>query len=497
MAGFNPLHPTFAITGRVIVDLIHPSQTVDALRRSFVEPSAESRPTPLYWWSGGDLDRERLAWQLDQLAGKGIGGTIVGYSHLPDGGLDHGDPEPLSPDWWELMRWFVAASADRGMTVGAQDYGIIGGILLKAADRTRGFTAGSLENSFEIVSGPAAIRRDVDGGTSHRAVERGGSRVLDAARVESGQVTWTLPEGEWILSTVSLATGKIGLFETDFDPMHPDSGAAVIDLFYERFAEELGEGFGTTFTTFFQDELDLGLMMPMWNSLVSEALAARGFDPDAAQHLLWHGDSDEVMTLRAAYRDIVVDLLESNYFRPIFEWHEAHSTMIVMDQMSRGDLRLGHKHYADFLQTMAWYHGPGNDDPDLTDTRKVAAFKTSASIAHLHGRPRVTNEAFHSSGWGVTPHMIVGGLNVGFAAGANQVMLHGLDYTTDGGWWGMGLARLPLPSALVGALGGPVELHLASERDAALGRGCLGCRDRRPDPRSRLRQHEPLARDRP
>jgi hypothetical protein len=64
-----------------------------------VSPSPASRPIPLFWWSGGDTDPDKLGCQLDDLVGKGIGGTIVGYSHLPDGRLDHGDPTPFSESW--------------------------------------------------------------------------------------------------------------------------------------------------------------------------------------------------------------------------------------------------------------------------------------------------------------------------------------------------------------------------------------------------------------
>jgi hypothetical protein len=44
-------------------------------------------------------------------------------------------------------------------------------------------------------------------------------------------------------------------------------------------------------------------------------------------------------------------------------------------------------------------------------------------------------EAFHSSGWGTTPAEVVGALNEDFACGATFINLHGLYYTTRGGWW--------------------------------------------------------------
>lgn len=60
------------------------------------------------------------------------------------------------------------------------------------------------------------------------------------------------------MSIVLKRRGHIGLSDTEFDPLHPRSGQAVIEEFYEPFAVRLGDQFGRTVTTFFQDELGLG-----------------------------------------------------------------------------------------------------------------------------------------------------------------------------------------------------------------------------------------------
>jgi hypothetical protein len=257
---------------------------------------------------------------------------------------------------------------------------------------------------------------------------------LDPQTFESADDRWNLRQGDWTVSLVVRTRGHIGLDDTDFDPMHPQSGASVISTFYSLFERELGEHFGQSFQMFFQDELDLGINMPMWNDHVAATLqdAFPQIDPLQAIWLDLGGQTNE---LRALYRDTVVRLLISNYFRPIYEWLDARGVLLVMDQISRGDLRLGQHHYADFMETMHWYHGPGNDDPDLSEARNTVAFAVSASIARIGSRPLIVNEAFHSSGWAVTPRQIISGLNVGFVSGANHVVMHGLNYTTAAGWW--------------------------------------------------------------
>ena len=406
-----------------------------------MSPSPASRPTPLFWWSGGDIAKDKLRYQLDELVGKGIGGTIVGYSHLPDGRLDHGDPAPFSEDWWELFTWFVDESAKRGLSVGAQDYGIIGPVLRSIAPRTAGLHAGSLFNIAQTVTGADEWSYSI-GDSEVMSVAAwtadelsGDADARTLPEIVGSVIRWTVPEGNWTVSMVLKRRGHIGLSDTEFDPLHPRSGQAVIEAFYEPFAERLGDQFGRTFTTFFQDELDLGLTTPMWNDTVGDTLAESGFGSPRWLHALWHDRGPETRRFRALYRDTVVALLERNYFKPVFQWNDVRGCQLVMDQLSRGDLKLGHQHYSDFMQTMKWYHGPGNDDPDLTAQRGAGAFRMSASIAHLHDRPLVVNEAFHSSGWGIMPRDIICGANIGFVSGANHLIPHALYYTTEGGWW--------------------------------------------------------------
>ncbi|MET7280096.1 glycosyl hydrolase [Kribbella sp. NPDC005582] len=410
------------------------SASMRALYDVFAAPDPACRPTPFFWWSGGDVDRTRLAAQLTELASKGIGGTIVGYSHLPDGELDHGSPAPLTDEWWELFCWFTEESARWGMTVGFQDYGINGPILRRAGEQTREFGAGTLEHAVERRTGPATYEIPAGGRAVVAVVGRDGSGSVQALAVTGP--TYAVPPGEWEVSIVLKREGSIGSHRSSFDPMHPQSGALLIELLYQPFRDRLGLHFGTTFTTFFQDELYFGLQMPLWNDLVAAHLRElHDFDHREWLPALWLDLGPRTHLFRAAYRDTVVGLLEDHYFRPIFKWHERHGTSMFMDQIARGDLRAGRHAYGDYLQMMRWYNGPGNDDPDLTAPRAVAAFKVSTSIARLNDRPIVPSEAFHSSGWGIPPAKILGGLNAGFGYGVNQVIMHGLNHTTEGGWW--------------------------------------------------------------
>jgi hypothetical protein len=80
-----------------------------------------------YWWLGDPLTKERLAWQLEQLSGKGVMGLQINYAHSDQGGRSYGltfpsDPPLFSDAWWKLVGWFMQEAKQRGMAVSLSDY---------------------------------------------------------------------------------------------------------------------------------------------------------------------------------------------------------------------------------------------------------------------------------------------------------------------------------------------------------------------------------------
>ena len=95
----------------------------------FITPPKGYGEVPFYWWQGDTLTRERILWQLDQLADKGISSLQINYSHRDYGGLTYGLSNPSKPPlfseaWWDLFRWFAAEAGKRDMTVSLSDYTI-------------------------------------------------------------------------------------------------------------------------------------------------------------------------------------------------------------------------------------------------------------------------------------------------------------------------------------------------------------------------------------
>jgi hypothetical protein len=93
----------------------------------FVKPPAGFGDVAFYWWMGDPLTKERLQWQIDQLAGMGISGLQVNYAHSDQGGRSYGltypsEPPLFSKEWWDLFQWFLKSAKQKGMAVSLSDY---------------------------------------------------------------------------------------------------------------------------------------------------------------------------------------------------------------------------------------------------------------------------------------------------------------------------------------------------------------------------------------
>jgi alpha-L-rhamnosidase len=416
----------------------HTSPTYNELLERFKDPPSDFTPISFYFWNGETIKRERLTWQLEQLAAQGILGTIVSYIHHPDGRIDAGDPPVFSEAWWELFVWFVAESKRLGMRVGVQDYCIVNPTLLRLAADHPELRGAQLHHGHTRVCGGQVAGLELPPEAevlSVRAFRSSASQLLPDTSVDlrssfrDGRLHWVADEGDWtVVAVYALPKG--------FNPMHPSSGARAIEHLYEPFVQRCGPEVGQTLRVFFQDELDFGNRMPRWSDEVATTFAGvKGYPFEPLLAALWFDLGAQTVKFRIDYADVVTHLTETHYFRPIFDWHQQHKTLFGHDNLGRGDIQESYAAYGDAFRTMRWFSAPGCDDPHLEQPRRFAGFKVNSSIAHLYERPRVWNEGFYGSGWGITPTQLLAALNEDFAYGATLFNPHALYYTTLGGWW--------------------------------------------------------------
>lgn len=404
----------------------------------FQQPPKGYGNVPFYWWSGDRLTRERLAAQLDILSESATDGFAISYIHTDPktdtlfngkkyglyGRTEPGDPAVFSDEWWDIWTWFSGECAKRGVAAGLDDYtvGWIG----------NGYYPDEVEQRKEFQNYRGELKIDVLPVKKGQAMCVGMPEDLLTAVFYPGAVTLDHLVKGGCIDWQPTEDGKLYLISTkDSYILHPEYGKALVEVYFDRFEQKMTPEQREGMNYFFQDEMSYPINMLSWSSDFQQEFKERkGYDITPYLPALKEYIGPETPKIRMDYAEVLTDLAEERYYKPIYDWHAERGLIYGSDNLGRGKDPLA---YVDYFRANSWYTAPGNDAP-----AKGSSFiqtKVSSSIAHLYNRPRTWLEAFHSMGWGSSGEWLTQQIDHHFMAGGNLVCMHGLYYSTHGGWW--------------------------------------------------------------
>ena len=224
------------------------------LRQHFEKPDhARWGEVPLWWWEGERMTRDRVTWQLETLAAKGVK-SVCPIQRSPG----RCDPQSFDPDWWELLAYVNSECRRLGMTLWAYDqvgYGHYGW-LEKAAATVQDPATSRIEFQTATISDRQTLEMDLPQGKllGARAYpvldgqpQDQGSREIETA-MPGETLRWVSPDGEWrVAVTIAIPTPRFYLSGRSAD--------VFIDMLYGGLERALGvESMCTTFVGVFQDE---------------------------------------------------------------------------------------------------------------------------------------------------------------------------------------------------------------------------------------------------
>jgi len=336
-----------------------------------------------------------------------------------------------------LCQWFVQAAKKQGMAVSLSDYTLgtagQGSYIDEVLAKNPHIRGATLRHQTLEVAGGKPLRLEVpEDAVSVVAFKWSGTGLVAGSGVDlthragGGSLTWDAPPGEWRVVTVESIVEELSV-----DPMHPDLGNEVIKVFFQRFADRNPGEAGKGLNFFFSDELQFGVAGRLWNrSFAAEFQKRKGYDLLPELAALFTDIGPRTPKVRLDYSDVMVALQEEGFFKPVFDWHQRNGMIYGCDHGGRGRVV---DEFGDYFRTQRWNQGPGADQPRLG--KNVIKAKVAASIAHLYERPRVWLEGFYSSGWNTSSAEVADATFENFAMGFNLLTLHGLYYSTKGGWW--------------------------------------------------------------
>lgn len=429
---------------------------IDKLREEFKNPPAGYGEVPFWWWTGEELDADRLIGQLDELHQAGISGVQVNYAHRDAVPWLTYPPEPeiFSDPWWKIYDRLTAACAERGMGIGVSGYTI---------DWQK--TPGNLFSRI-VYDNPETLSRNivVEKKIPLQAKEVISENLLDSPQKKivaavfyprGAQGAPLYDKGVDVLHTqvkgfavnngkligTAPSAGQLWFYAAEavpdtLNPLHPDSGRRVIEKFFQPFEDHSPTRSALGLNYFFQDELQIGTGPLLWSDDLPEEFQNRkGYSLYEVLPAFFSDEDDTVSRpMKVKYRldwfDVRVRLAEERYFKPIFDWHRDRGLIYACDPGSRG---YDPSEFCDYYSAIRWYTAPGHDTPG--GNADFIKNRVSSSIAHFYHRPRVWLEGYHSLGWGATPERIFHATCENFIYGANLLNLHGLYYSTYGSWW--------------------------------------------------------------
>lgn len=410
------------------------------IKEHFVNPPKGYGNVPFYWWNGDSLKKERLLEQLNTLSDASIDGFSISYVHTHPkvdvevnangygsyGKVDPGAPKLFTTDWWNTWNWFSKKCAEKGIGLGLDDY-VIGWV-------KNGYYVDELlaDDAFSTYQGRLKIQKYIV--IPHDVLntvlpEHTISIVAYPAKVnlqdcvKGDTLTWK--------STMSDKQTVYIIYSEASHELHPEYGKKMVDVYFNRFEKKLDAEGRKGMNYFFQDELHYNLDICSWcEDMPIEFKKQKGYDVQDYLPALFDDIGSITPKIRLDYAEVVTKLAEERYFKPVFDWHQQRGLIYGCDNNGRG---LRPLQYLDYFRAISWFTAPGNDAPARGSSFRQT--KVSSSVAHLYQRPRTWLEAFHSMGWDSNGEWLTSQLDHHLIAGGNLLCMHGLYYSTHGGWW--------------------------------------------------------------
>src|SRR6187431_3144670 len=128
-----------AYIGLLALHLVQSFAKADSLEAVFANPPQDARLRAYWWWINGNVTKESITRDLEQMKAKGFGGALIcdadGSSQDGNDRAPHG-PTFFSPEWRELYK-HTLREADRlglEMSLNIQSGWNLGGPMVTADD---------------------------------------------------------------------------------------------------------------------------------------------------------------------------------------------------------------------------------------------------------------------------------------------------------------------------------------------------------------------------
>ncbi len=392
------------------------------MMNEFVNPPREFSMAPFWFWNDA-LDEAEIVRQIADFEAHGVYGFVI----HPRVGLPR-DIGWMSERMLHFMRVAVEEAQRRAMFVVLYDEGMY----------PSGSSSGQVVAVNPVYQCRCLAKIDLDDNSENPFHPLNPLTNLVA--------TFQRPDGQRIaiidrpVDAVIRGLHYIGEGPAEDTPpaadiLNPDAVATFIRLVYDRYAEALGNHFGTTIRAIFTDEpMLLGRprernVWPGTTGILEHVNAYLGYDFTPHLPALWDDDEPNAEYYREDYKRALAHRLEATYYRQLYEWCGAHGIALT-----------GHPSRGDDIGYLRYFHIPGQDivwrwllpGPTALEGPESTQGKCSSSAARHLGRRRNSNECFGAYGHAFTWEEMKWLVDWLFVRGVNLLYPHAFFYSMRG-----------------------------------------------------------------
>lgn len=453
------------------VSKVKSAGVVSISENDFRTPPDSVKPWVYYWWLKGNVTKEQLTRDLEEMKAKGIGGFLLfdsrRYWDSYDGHTGH-IPVPLeikyefmSPGWREMVKYTMQEANRLGLKMSiniADTGGSLRGPWDMKEDRAK-----QLIWTSSTVSGPAkvsvalkipsdqeyftdvalmAVKINRNGKTSASMNLNEGWQTVAAPsddapvageivdlkdKISSGTLQWDAPEGEWQI--IRFAYHVIGE-EGGVDILNSEAVTKYFHLMGSEILKDAGPLAGVTMTHFYNVSWEGG--QPDWSvNFASDFKKFRSYDIQKYMPVLAGlstGDAKVNQRFMRDYLATVSDCFKHNCYETIGEL--CHAQGILWHSEDGGPWPREAPMFKEADQLTFWGR---NDMPqgefwcsDMNDLHTKSNIRYAAMAGHIYGHPLVAVEAFTHMGlhWTKYPAYLKPFADVNLIDGANFFIWH-------------------------------------------------------------------------
>ncbi len=430
------------------------------------------KPWVYYWWLKGNVTKEQITRDLEEMKAKGIGGFLLfdsrGYWDSYDGKTGH-IPVPLnikhefmSPEWREMVKYTMQEANRVGLKMSMNIANTGGSLrgpwdmkddgpkqLIWTASTVTGPSKVSValkipsdQNYFQDVAflavnmkskgNMAANSTNLSEGwqtvkTPSKDAPLAGEIIDLKDKISNGSLQWDVPEGDWrIIRFAYRVIGEVG----GVDILNSEAVTKYFHLMGSEILKDAGPLAGVTLTHFYNVSWEGG--QPDWSvGFANDFKKFRSYDIQKFMPVLAGMSLGNQKTDQRFIRDYlttVSDCFKHNCYETIGEL--CHAKGILWHSEDGGPWPREAPMFKEADQLTFWGR---NDMPqgefwcsDSADLQTKSNVRYAAMAGHIYGRPLVAVEAFTHMGlhWTKYPAYLKPFADVNLIDGANFFIWH-------------------------------------------------------------------------